>query len=200
MKTEEKEKKLNSLEVKLKNLKQSPLYEERVRNDYQYVFGEGNIDSQIMLVGEAPGKNESLSGKPFCGSSGKVLDELFNHIGIERKNVYITNIVKDRPPENRDPTSKEIEVYTPLLEAQIEIIRPKVIAPLGRHSLNYILKKYFKKEDHGTVTNLHGKKFFITLSYGEVVIVPLYHPAVALYNVNRKDVLKKDFEILKSFN
>lgn len=199
MKTEEKKEKMRFLEKKLKKLTNSPLYDERVTSNYHYVFGEGDLNSKIMLIGEAPGKNEALSGKPFCGSSGKFLDQLLNHIQINRESVYITNIVKDRPPENRDPTSKEIEIYAPFLEAQINIIKPKVIASLGRYASDYIQKRLLNKKTPETITSLHGKKMKVNLSFGDVTVVPLYHPAVAIYNATKKDELKKDFEVLKDF-
>ena len=114
-------------------LKQSPLYEYRTSNRYYPVIGEGSHDANIMFVGEAPGKNEAETGRPFCGAAGKFLTELIEGIGLKREQVYITNVVKDRPPENRDPTPEEIEIYAPFLDRQIDIIQPKVIATLGRH-------------------------------------------------------------------
>lgn len=199
MKINEKNERIESLKKRLENLIESPLFQERVKNNYYYVFGEGDLNCKIMLIGEAPGRREALSGKPFCGSSGRFLDQLFKHIEIKRESVYITNIVKDRPPENRDPNSKEIEIYAPILEEQINIIQPKLIAPLGRHSSNYIQNKLLKVKKPKTITQIHGKKTVATLSFGEVTIVPLYHPAVAIYDATKKDILKKDFEALKSF-
>jgi uracil-DNA glycosylase family 4 len=106
------------------------------------VIGEGSHFADIMFVGEAPGKNEAIQGRPFVGASGKFLNELLLGVGIKREDVYITNIVKDRPPENRDPTPEEIEMYGPFLDRQIDIIQPKVIATLGRFSMVYIMKKF----------------------------------------------------------
>lgn len=182
------------------NLKKSPLYKDRIEGKYFPVIGEGSHDSQIMFIGEAPGKNEALTGKPFCGASGRILDELLNHIKVNRGDVYITNIVKDRPPQNRDPKPDEIKLYSPFLDRQIEIIKPKVIATLGRFSMEYIMKKFGLEEELGIISEMHGKSFEAETSSGtKLHIIPLYHPAVAVYNRNQLPDLKKDFEILKSF-
>lgn len=182
------------------DLKDSPLYKDRIEGKYFPVIGEGSHDSSIMFIGEAPGKNEALTGKPFCGASGKILDELLSHIKIDRRDVYITNIVKDRPPQNRDPKPDEIKIYSPFLDRQIEIIKPKVIATLGRFSMEYIMKKFGLENELGTISELHGKSFEAQTSEGtKFHIVPLYHPAVAVYNRNQLPALKKDFEVLKSF-
>src|SRR3989344_5167989 len=119
-------------------LKESSLYADRVKNGVHPVIGEGSHYAKIMFVGEAPGKNEAATGRPFCGASGKILDELLESAGIKRSDVYITNIVKDRPPFNRDPLPDEIAAYGPFLDRQIEIIQPKAIATLGRYSMDYI--------------------------------------------------------------
>ena len=107
------------------DLTESPLYELRVENDYQPVIGDGDLNTNIMFIGEAPGANEAKKGLPFVGQSGRVLDELLESIGLDRQAVYITNIVKDRPPKNRDPHKKEIKLYAPFLDQQIDIIQPK---------------------------------------------------------------------------
>lgn len=180
------------------NLKESPLYKERIAGKYLPVIGEGSHDAQIMFIGEAPGKNEAQTGKPFCGASGKVLDELLMHIGVDRSTVYITNIVKDRPTNNRDPKADEIELYAPFLDRQIDIIKPKVIATLGRFSMEYVMSKFGLEDNLETISNMHGKSFETKTKEGdEIIIVPLYHPAVAVYNRNQLPLLKKDFEILK---
>ncbi len=181
----------------LLNLKESPLYLYRTENKYFPVIGEGSLDAKIMFVGEAPGRNEAKTGKPFCGTAGKVLDELLEHVKIKRANIYITNIVNDRPQENRDPTDEEILIYGPLLNKQIEIIQPKVIAALGRYSMEYILKKFGLGDKVEVISKMHGKVFDTETSYGPIKIVCLYHPCVAVYNPKRKDELKKDFEVLK---
>ena len=180
------------------NLKDSPLYEYRIKNKYFPVIGEGSHNAKIMFIGEAPGRNEAETGRPFCGASGRILDELLQSIGAERKEVYITNIVKDRPPENRDPIPEEIEFYAPFLDRQIEIIKPEVIATLGRFSMAYIMKKFGLESELKSISQIHGEVFTAQTSYGSVKIIPLYHPAVAVYGTN-KEILKKDFETLKQF-
>lgn len=181
------------------NLKESPLYEYRTINNYYPVLGEGNHNANIVFIGEAPGKNEAIQGKPFCGASGRILSEMIESIGLSREDVYITNIVKDRPPENRDPSPAEIALYSPFLDSQINIIQPKVIATLGRFSMKYILEKFNAPEHTQTITALHGKTIPTRASYGEIHIVPLYHPAVALYSGNSKKTLLDDVQILTQF-
>ncbi len=180
-------------------LKKSPLYEYRTSNGYFPVIGEGNHNAKIIFIGEAPGRNEAKTGKPFCGTAGKVLDTLLSHVGIERKDIYITNIVKDRPPENRDPSAKEIEIYGPFLDRQIEIIQPKVIATLGRYALGYIMNKFDMDLELEPIGKAHGKSYKSMASYGPIDIVALYHPCVAVYNPNNIGKLKEDFLILKNY-
>jgi len=190
---------MKQIRDKVLTLKQSPLYEYRTSNKYYPVIGEGSHDATIMFVGEAPGKSEAETGKPFCGASGRFLSEMLGGIGLKREDVYITNVVKDRPPENRDPTPQEIELYAPFLDRQIEIIQPKVIATLGRHSMGYLMKKFDLDLELEPISKIHGKAFQAQASYGPVTIVTLYHPASALYNGGMRDTHKKDFEILKKF-
>jgi len=178
-------------------LKNSPLYTYRTENKYFPVIGEGSYDAKIMFIGEAPGRNEAKTGRPFFGAAGKVLDELLNHAGIERKDVYITNIVKDRPENNRDPKPEEIKIYGPFLDRQIEIIQPKVIATLGRYSMDYIMRKFNLDLELQPISRAHGKMFDAEASYGPIKIAVLYHPAVGVYDSRKIPELKKDFEILK---
>ena len=175
--------------------KNSPLYDFRTKNNFLPVIGEGDHYAKIMFIGEAPGKNEALTGRPFCGAAGHILNELLQSINIKRQDVYVTNIVKDRPPFNRDPLPEEIEFYAPFLIRQIEIIKPEVIATLGRFSMAYIMKKFGLESELKSISIMHGKVFCV----GEIKIIPLYHPAVAIYNAHEKETLKKDFEILKHF-
>jgi DNA polymerase len=179
-------------------LKKLPLYKYRVRNDYVPVIGDGSLFSKIMFIGEAPGKNEAITGRAFCGKSGKVLDALFDSINFERKDAYVTSVVKDRPPENRDPTKKEIEVYAPFLDRQIDIIKPKIIATLGRFSMEYVMRRYGLESLLGPISALHGKVFVAKMPWGNVKVIPLYHPAVAVYNSNQMETLKADFAVLKN--
>lgn len=180
-------------------LKESPLYTYRTQNKYFPVIGEGSHDANIVFVGEAPGKNEAMSGRPFCGAAGKILDELLSTISMERKDIYITNIVKDRPQQNRDPLPKEIEIYGPFLDRQIDIIQPKVIVTLGRYAMGYIMKKFDLELELEPIGQAHGKAYEARASYGPVKIVALYHPCVAIYNRSTLDTLKHDFQILKKF-
>lgn len=199
--TDIKENKTDKLKKILKevwNLKSSPLYEERVKNNAYPVIGEGNHNAEIFFIGEAPGKNEAATGRPFCGASGKILDELLNHLKLKREDVYITNVVKDRPTNNRDPQINEIEIYAPFLDRQIEIIQPKIIATLGRFSMEYIMKKFELEKSLDIISKIHGQKFLTKASYGEITIIPFYHPAVAVYNRTILPDLKKDFEKILS--
>ena len=189
---------LRQIKDEVINLKESPLYKERIKNKVFPVIGEGSHHAKIMFIGEAPGRNEAKTGRPFCGAAGKILDELLASAGIDRKDVYITNIVKDRPPFNRDPLPDEIRVYGPFLDRQIEIIQPSVIATLGRFSMDYIMRKFGLENQLKSISQMHGKSFKATTNYGEIKIIPLYHPAVAIYNNTTKDTLIKDFQILKS--
>ncbi|MEK7514654.1 MAG: uracil-DNA glycosylase [Patescibacteria group bacterium] len=175
-----------------------PLYTERIKNKVFPVIGEGNHDAKIMFVGEAPGRNEAATGRPFCGAAGTVLDELLASVAIPRADVYITNIVKDRPHQNRDPLPLELESYSPFLDRQIDIIQPKVIATLGRFSMAYILEHFCGDDFPETISKIHGKVFTGTASYGKISVVPLYHPAVAIYNPSTKEVIKEDFKVLKT--
>ena len=184
--------------------KESPLYAYRTENKFFPVVGEGSHDATIMFVGEAPGLNEAKTGRPFCGAAGKFLDELVGSIGGKREQVYITNIVKYRPPENRDPTPEEIELYAPFLDKQIEIIRPKVIATLGRHSMGYVMRHFGLDLELEPISKIHGRGFQTELKLADgktqpLSIVTLYHPAAALYNGGMRDTLKKDFEVLKEY-
>lgn len=149
------------------------------------VFGEGNIDCQVMFIGEAPGFTENELRRPFVGRAGKLLDKMIQEIGWQRKDVYITNIVKRRPPENRDPLPEEIGAYKPYLARQIEIIKPKIIATLGRFSMNYFLP--FAK-----ISTAHGQMF----DWDDHLIVPLYHPAAALRATIMLNALQTDFKKL----
>jgi len=163
------------------------------------VPGEGDIKSGIMFVGEAPGKNEDERGRPFVGAAGKLLNKLLEENNMRRNQIYITNIVKCRPPNNREPTKEEIEKCTSYLENQIKIIRPRIIVTLGRTATKYFLEKRgirFKG-----ILDARRKIFKIKINEDEALLIPTIHPAAALYNPNMKEVLKNDLkrinEILK---
>lgn len=190
---------LAAIRAELDGLTGSPLYDYRVENGYQVVIGEGNLQASILFIGEAPGKREAETGRPFVGASGKLLDTMLERIGLARADVYITNVVKDRPPENRDPTQAEIELYTPFLTRQIDLIQPKVIATLGRFAMDYVFGLFDMAEQGEKISDMHGRTLTAQASYGSVAVVPLYHPAVALYNAGQRDTLMGDFEALKAF-
>lgn len=192
-------KELDTVQSDVLALKKSPLYAFRLENGYVPVIGEGDPASHIMFVGEAPGETEAKTGKPFCGRSGKLLDELLASIRMDRAAVYVTNLVKDRPQDNRDPSPQEIALYGPFLERQIEVIRPRVIACLGRLSMKYIFEKYGLEGELAPISKIHGKEFKAETSYGTVTVIALYHPAAALYNGGMKPVLIKDFKALKKY-
>lgn len=173
---EEKRAKLEVLRKQMVNDRNLPL------KNSNLVFGEGNVNAEVLFIGEAPGFHEDTQKRPFVGQSGKLLDKMFAKIGLPRKDVYITNIVKRRPPENRDPTPEEIEAYKPYLAQQIEIINPKVIATLGRFSMNYFLPLAKMTADHGKATQLDTRLIF-----------PLYHPAAALRAGSAMRSLETDF-------
>jgi DNA polymerase len=159
----------------------------------QLVFGDGNPDADIVFVGEAPGKNEDLQGKPFVGAAGKFLDEMLGLIGLQRSDIYITNIVKYRPPDNRDPEPSEKKAFLPYLQAQLEVIQPKILVTLGRHSMNCFLPDLQISKIHGQPKririNMKGK----AEESMALVILPLFHPAAALYNGGMRQTLIDDF-------
>ncbi len=167
----------------------------RDENNYFPVIGQGSHQANILFIGEAPGKNEAQTGVPFCGAAGKILDELLESIGIKREEVYIANLLKDRPPNNRDPEVAEIEQCFSFLEKQIEVIKPKVICTLGRFSMGVIMQKFNLASQLDLISKIHGKE----LEADGLKIIPFYHPAVAVYNGNRKQELKDDFKVLKKY-
>lgn len=161
----------------------------------QLVFGDGNASADLVFVGEAPGKNEDEQGLPFVGAAGKFLNEMLAMIGLKREDVYITNIVKYRPPENRDPLPDEKAAFLPFLRAQLEVIKPKLIITLGRHSMECFLPGL-------QISKVHGQPKRIRVKSGEWrgqrkttvwVILPLFHPAAALYNGGMRQTLIDDF-------
>lgn len=197
--TTDKTDQLKEIRDEIWNLGDSPLYKYRKQNKYFPVIGEGNHSAKIMFIGEAPGQKEAETGRPFCGAAGKILDELIGSIGLKRQDVYITNVVKDRPPNNRDPNQVEIDLYSPFLERQIEIIQPEIIATLGRFSTKFILEKFKMPEKNQSITVLHGRPLDAIAVFGPIKIVPLYHPAVALYNANSRKMLEEDFQVVGEF-
>lgn len=151
------------------------------------VMGDGNPDSDIVFIGEAPGKKEDRTGLPFVGAAGTFLSDMLATVALQRKDVYITNIVKYRPPNNRDPLPAEKAAFWPYLLQQIEIINPKIIVTLGRHSMEYFLPGM-------KIGDIHGQPQQTELNGHNVVVLPLYHPAAALYNGKLRQTLLEDFQ------
>lgn len=158
----------------------------------QLVLGDGNADADIVFIGEAPGKVEDEQGLPFVGASGRFLNEMLDAAGLVRANVYITNIVKYRPPNNRDPLPEEKREFWPYLMRQLEVIQPKVVITLGRHSMECFIPD-------AKISQQHGKPRKVKWHDSEFLVIPLYHPAAALYNGSMRQTLIDDFLIAKSY-
>ena len=182
----DKKRALAELEKEIKSDQSLPLF-----GQANLVFGEGNPEADVMFIGEAPGFHEDRLSRPFVWRAGQLLDKLLAMISWPRESVYITNIVKRRPPENRDPLPEEISAYKPYLDRQIKIINPKIIAALGRFAMNYFLPDAKISKDHG-----------VAQYAGDCLILPLYHPAAALRSTQVLKDLEADFkklpEILKN--
>ncbi|MEK7521358.1 MAG: uracil-DNA glycosylase, partial [Patescibacteria group bacterium] len=153
------------------------------------VFGEGNPDAEIYFIGEGPGYNENLQGRPFVGVAGQLLDRTLGSIGYKREDVYISNVVRFRPPQNRDPLPEEIAAFQPYVDREIEIINPKIIVTLGRFSMN----KFLPGE---MISRIHGKPRVVKFKGKDATIVPMYHPAAALRAGAVMEQFKEDFKRL----
>ena len=175
---------LETLQKRLKDWKGCGLAEKS-----NPVLGEGNPKADIMFIGEAPGQREDEQGRPFVGPAGKFLDELLASIGLKREDVYISNVVKYRPPNNRDPTDEEKSQCLPWLQLEIALIKPKVIVPLGRHALGHFFPKLNISKVHGQAQKLNN----------DLAIFPIYHPAAALHQGGLRQALYDDFAALKQF-
>ncbi len=184
MTTSDKKIKLDRLH-KLWENKKLPLRE----GAHHMVWGQGDINAKVYMLGEAPGKFEDLQGKPFVGQAGKLLDKMLESVDLKREDVFISNLVRFRPPENRDPKPEEITAFEPSVDEEIEIVDPKIIMTLGRFSLNKFLPDVKISQVHGKAQsiNWHGKK---------ILIFPAYHPAAALRRLEIKARMQKDFQIL----
>ena len=163
------------------------------------VFGKGNSEASILFVGESPGRNEDLQGFPFVGAAGKNLDSLLLKVGLSMQEVYIANILKYRPPENRGPLPEEIKSHTPWLLKQIEEIKPKVICSLGNYATKFFLSDCNpeKMKDQQGITSVHGKVRYINLSGMKIKLIPLFHPAAIIYNRSLLGQWEADMEIVK---
>ena len=169
------------------------------RNCKNIVIGKGNLNANILFVGEAPGRNEDEQGIPFVGAAGKNLDRLLEVVGLSLKDIYVANILKCRPPENRDPLPEEIKAHTPWLLKQIEEIKPKVICSLGNYATKFFLANGevdLMKNQPG-ITSVHGKTKMINFQDREIKLIPLFHPAAIIYNQKLLPLWERDMEIVK---
>ncbi len=178
---------LNQIAKEVKTCKKCRLYKSATNG----VPGEGNPKARIMLIGEAPGNREDLTGRPFVGSAGKLLDSVLEKAGLKREDVFIGNIVKHRPPDNRAPKPDEIEACTPYLDRQIRIIKPEIIVPLGTHSSRYILEK--AGLEFTTISEVRGKVFDGSALGSKIKIIPSFHPAAVIYNRKLRETIEEDF-------
>ncbi len=163
------------------------------------VFGKGSADARVVCVGEAPGKNEDERGEPFVGAAGKNLDMLLSSIGLTRENVYITSILKYRPPNNRVPNKAEIASHAPFLVEQLRIIRPHIVVTLGNYATKFILSGFVVEHMDGVggVSTLHGKVANVSLDSVPLKVIPTFHPAALLYNRSLKESMLSDFKVIK---
>jgi len=182
---------LNQIAEEVKTCKKCELY----KCAKNAVPGEGNPKAKIMLIGEAPGRNEDLTGRPFVGSAGKLLDSVLEKAGLKRNDIFIGNIAKHRPPDNRAPKLEEIEACTPYLDRQIKIIKPEIIVPLGTHSSKYILEK--AGLEFTTISDVRGKAFDGSALGSKIKIVPSFHPAAVIYNRKLRETIEEDFKMIK---
>ncbi len=171
------------------DIKKNNVCPDLAANATNLVMGDGNIDADIVFIGEAPGKNEDEQGVPFIGAAGKFLNEMLESVGMKRSDVYITNIVKYRPPDNRDPTSDEKVAFWPYLVRQLDVIDPRVVVTLGRHSMENFIPMV-------KIGDVHGQPQQVMLGNKQIIVLPLYHPAAAMYNGSLRATLIEDFKKL----
>ena len=167
------------------------------KNRRNTVPGEGSLTASVLFLGEAPGRMEDLKGRPFVGAAGRLLNRLLEEIGLRREDVFITNVVKCRPPNNRDPKEDEIEACRPFTEAIIRLVSPRVIVTLGNHAGKFLIERYGGGKWRG-ITAEHGRIRKVKIGSAEVVVIPTYHPAAALYNPKLLPTIENDFKIVKS--
>lgn len=188
MDLEEKQRKLKEIAKQVTECRRCGLY----KNATKSVPGEGNLNAKVMFIGEGPGYFEDQQGRPFVGQAGKLLDELLQLIKLPRKEVFIGNVIKCRPPRNRDPFPEEIKACQPFLDEQIKIIDPKIIVTLGRFSMNKFLPGEY-------ISKIHGQARFINFGGKKRIIIPMYHPAAALRNARIMVEIKEDFQKIPQF-
>lgn len=183
-----KSQKLDYISKLISECKKCQLY----KSATHHVPGSGSSESKIVFIGEAPGFFEDQQGLPFVGNSGKLLDKLLESINLKRSDVFICNILKHRPPENRDPLPDEIRVCTPFLKAQLKVIEPKIIITLGRFSLNYFLPEALISRLHGQIKNIKWQNL-------DLILIPVYHPSAGLRNGSMLKALETDFQNIGKF-
>jgi len=193
MERDEKQVKIDKLRAQVAKCTRCPLHATRTNA----VPGEGDVNADIMFIGEAPGRNEDLQGKPFVGRAGDIFDKLLDSIGLTREQIYLCNILKCRPPGNRNPLSSEISACVGSLDLQIKIVNPKVIGTLGNFSTTYIFEKF--QVPPAKISSVAGRVMNVTTPFGPKKIVPVFHPAVATYNVHKMDLLISHFQAFKPF-
>ncbi len=170
------------------------------KNCKNLVIGKGNEKAEILFVGEAPGKNEDEQGLPFVGAAGKNLDKLLSEVGLSLKDIYVTNILKCRPPENREPSEEEIRAHTPWLIKQIKDMKPKIVCSLGNYATKFFLAngEVDKMNKQPGITSVHGKVRSIDFEGLRITLIPLFHPAAIIYNRTLTSEWEKDMNIVKS--
>jgi DNA polymerase len=195
MKSNKKSPEFNFYEAAL--VKRTPIF----KNCTNIVVGKGNPNADILFVGEAPGKNEDEQGIPFCGAAGKNLDKLLKKIELSNEDIYIANILKCRPPQNRDPTPEEIKAHTPWLLKQIKEMKPKIICSLGNYATKFFLAKtnVEEMEKQPGITQVHGKVQEIKIDEIKIKLIPLFHPAAIIYRKHLEPEWLKDMEIVKKY-
>jgi DNA polymerase len=180
------------LNREIENCKKCNLWKSRKN----VVIGNGSLNAAVMFIGEAPGYNEDVQGIPFVGRAGKFFDDLLKSVSLDREEVFVCNILKCRPPDNRNPFDLEIKTCTPFLDKQITTIKPKIIGTLGNFASTYVLEKFGFSTDK--IGKIHGKKYPIKNLIFDSIIIPMYHPAAAVYNPNMKKILFNDFKIINN--
>lgn len=188
MEKKEKKEKLGKIAKEVVSCQRCPLY----KSATQGVAGEGDPKAEIMFIGEGPGFYEDQQGRPFVGQAGKLLDKLLQSIKLERKDVFITNVLKHRAPSNRDPLPGEIEACREWLDRQIEIINPRIIVTLGRFSMTKFIPR-------GFISQTHGQARFAEFGGEKIIVIPMYHPAAALRRLEIMDRLKEDFQKIRQY-
>ena len=193
MDPEEKRLKIDKLRAQIASCTRCPLHATRTNT----VPGEGDVNADIMFIGEAPGRNEDLQGKPFVGRAGDVFDQLLDSIGLTRDQIYLCNILKCRPPNNRNPLASEICACVGSLDIQIKIVNPKIIGTLGNFATTYVFEKFHLPPTK--ISSVAGRVIDVETPFGPKKIVPVFHPAVATYNVHKMDLLLSHFQAFKPF-